>query len=203
MRRARVRPCGWSWLPHPALCGSPTPYRWRRRLLLGEHPVQLAEIAALQAAAQHVGRNLTCALRIKLVSRRELKLSIGASQRSLKTSTEKALRLDHDHASGAAIRVTVGQPEEGHRVSAALPATVATPHAIRFAITLQDLACDVMSARQSSGRTLTAGEAVQGWGTVEARRRSHRDGEGCRGIQGAGHEADGNAAGPEDGGACI
>ena len=67
--------------------------------------MQLLEIAAIQAAAQQVGRNLVCTLRIKLVPRRKLKLSIGSSQRSPETSMEKVAGLDHDHAGNAAVRI--------------------------------------------------------------------------------------------------
>jgi hypothetical protein len=67
--------------------------------------VQLPEIAAIQAAAQHVGRNLARTLRIKLVSRRELKLSIGDSRPSVDTSMEKVAGLDHDHAANPAVRI--------------------------------------------------------------------------------------------------
>jgi precorrin-6B methylase 1 len=45
--------------------------------------MQIPKIAAIQAAAQHIGRNLACTLRIKLVPRRELKLSIGTRRAML------------------------------------------------------------------------------------------------------------------------
>jgi hypothetical protein len=59
------------------------------------------------------------------VPRHELKLSIGTGQRSLETSMEKVVGLDHDHAGNAAVRIAgnaalriaVGQPEEGHGLS--------------------------------------------------------------------------------------
>jgi hypothetical protein len=104
-------------------------HRWRGRLLLDKHLVQLPEIAAIQAAAQHVRRNLACALRSKLVPGHEFKIAIGTSQRNLETSMEKAGGLDHDHAGNAAVRIAdnaalriaVGQPEEPHQVSLSLP----------------------------------------------------------------------------------
>jgi hypothetical protein len=67
--------------------------------------VQLPEIAAIQAAAQHVRRYLACALRIKLVPGHEFKIEIGTSQRNLETSMEKAGGVDHDHAGNAAVRI--------------------------------------------------------------------------------------------------
>jgi hypothetical protein len=89
--------------------------------------VELLEIAAIQAAAQHVLRDLLGALRVKLVPGHEFKIAIGTSQRSLEASMQKAGGLDHDHAGNAAVRIAdnaavriaVGQPEEGHRVSVA------------------------------------------------------------------------------------
>jgi hypothetical protein len=40
---------------------------------------------------------------------------IGAGQRSLETSMEKAVGFDHDHPGSATIRMEVGQPEELRR----------------------------------------------------------------------------------------
>jgi hypothetical protein len=62
--------------------------RWR--LFLDQHPVQLLEIAVVEKPADHVRRDLLGAERGKQVSGRELELSIGAGQRSLETSIEKA-----------------------------------------------------------------------------------------------------------------
>jgi hypothetical protein len=74
--------------------------------------VQLPKIALVEKPTDHVRRDLACALQIKLVPGRELKPSIGACQRSLETSMEKAVGIDHDQASSAAIRMAVGNPEE-------------------------------------------------------------------------------------------
>jgi hypothetical protein len=50
---------------------------------------------------------------------RAMKCFPVAGQRSLETSMKKASRVLHDHAGRAAIRMAVGQPETGHRVSVA------------------------------------------------------------------------------------
>ena len=58
------------------------------------------------------------AVLVKLLPGHKFKIAIGAGQRSLETSMQKpAAGLDHDHASGAAIRMAIGQPEEGRSVS--------------------------------------------------------------------------------------
>jgi hypothetical protein len=72
--------------------------------------VQLLKIAVIEKPANHVRRDLACALRIKLRPGRELKPLIGAGQGSHETSMEEATGLDHDHASRA-----IGQPEESRR----------------------------------------------------------------------------------------
>jgi hypothetical protein len=59
-------------------------------------------------------RNHLRADRVKLMSGRKRKISIGSGQRSFERSMQKAAGLDHDHASGAAIRMAIGQPKEGH-----------------------------------------------------------------------------------------
>jgi hypothetical protein len=41
------------------MTANPPSHRWRRRLLLDEHLVQLPEIAVIQEAAQHVRWDLT------------------------------------------------------------------------------------------------------------------------------------------------
>jgi hypothetical protein len=56
---------------------------------------------------------------VKLPSGLELKRSIGPSQRSLQATVEKVAGLDHHDAGCAAVRVAVGQPEEGHGLSVA------------------------------------------------------------------------------------
>jgi hypothetical protein len=45
---------------------------------------------------------------------RKLKTAISFGQRSLETGMEKAVGLDHDHASSAAIRMAMCQREEWH-----------------------------------------------------------------------------------------
>jgi hypothetical protein len=77
--------------------------------------VQLPKIAVIEKPADHVRRDLARALRVKLVPGHELESSIGAGQRSLETSMEKAARLDHDHASGTIVRMAINQPEERRR----------------------------------------------------------------------------------------
>jgi hypothetical protein len=79
-------------------------------------PVQLPEIAIIEKPADHVRRDPLGADQVKLASGRELKIPIGASQRSLKTSMEKVAGLNHDHPSGVAIEMAIGQPEELRRV---------------------------------------------------------------------------------------
>jgi hypothetical protein len=84
-------------------------------VFLDEHAVQLPEIAVTEKSADHVRRNQLGADRVKLVSRRELKTAIGAGQGSLETGMEKARAgLNDDHSGSAAVRIVVGQPEEGH-----------------------------------------------------------------------------------------
>jgi hypothetical protein len=46
---------------------------------------------------------------------RELKLSIGAGQRSHETSMQKTTGVDHDHAGSVAIGMAIDQPEELRR----------------------------------------------------------------------------------------
>jgi hypothetical protein len=65
--------------------------------------------------ANHILGDLLGAERVKLVSARELKLLLGTCQRSLETSLEKAAGLNHDRASGATVRMAIGQPEELRR----------------------------------------------------------------------------------------
>jgi hypothetical protein len=64
-------------------------------------------------------RHLACVLPVKLVPGQELQPTIHAGERGLETSTEKAMRLDHDHAGSVAVRMAVGQPKEGHGLSVA------------------------------------------------------------------------------------
>jgi hypothetical protein len=118
--------CG-SLFAHFAPSSSRLPsHRGCRRLLLDEHPVKPPKIAVIDKRADHVLRDLACALLIKPVPGRELKTAIGASQRSLETSMEKAVGVvDHGDTGRAAIRMAVGQPEEGHPFNLALPATFA------------------------------------------------------------------------------
>jgi hypothetical protein len=97
-----------------ASCGRPPSHRWRRRLLLDQHPVQLSKIALIEKPADHVRRDLACALRVELVPRHELEALICAGQRSHEACVEKARAgLDHNHPCGATVRMAVGQPEEG------------------------------------------------------------------------------------------
>jgi hypothetical protein len=63
-------------------------------------PSRVTDAAVVEKPADHVRRDLARALQVKLVSGRRLELSIGAGQRSPETSTDKAVGLDHDHASG-------------------------------------------------------------------------------------------------------
>jgi hypothetical protein len=74
--------------------------------------VQLPKIALIEKPADHVRGDHLGADRVKLVSKRELELSISAGQRRLETSVEKAAGLDHDRAGSAAVRVAVGDLEE-------------------------------------------------------------------------------------------
>jgi hypothetical protein len=61
------------------------------------------------ASAHHVGRDLARALLVKPVPGCELETAIGPSQRSLETSTEKAVGFDHDHAGSTAVRMAISQ----------------------------------------------------------------------------------------------
>jgi hypothetical protein len=79
--------------------------------------VRLPEIAVAEKPTDHVRRDLAGALRINLVPGRELKTAIGASQRSFETSMEKAVGVDYGDTGSAAVRIAIGQPEEGHRSS--------------------------------------------------------------------------------------
>ena len=54
--------------------------------------MQLLEIAVIEKPADHVRRDLLGGERLKLMSGRELELSIGTGQRSRETSMEKADR---------------------------------------------------------------------------------------------------------------
>jgi hypothetical protein len=74
--------------------------------------VRLPQIAVVEKTTHHVRRDLACALLVKPVPGHELKLSIGAGQRSLETTIQKAVGLDHDNAGSPAVRMAVGQPEE-------------------------------------------------------------------------------------------
>jgi hypothetical protein len=49
------------------------PHRWRRRLVLVQRPAHLPEITIIEMPADHVRRDLACALRVKLLPGRELK----------------------------------------------------------------------------------------------------------------------------------
>jgi hypothetical protein len=51
----------------------------------------LLEIAVIEKPADHVRRDLACALQIKLVPGRELKPAIGTGQRSLQTSMQEGV----------------------------------------------------------------------------------------------------------------
>ena len=83
--------------------------------------MQLPEIPVIEKAAHHVLGDLPRGVLVELAPRHESKIAIGTSQRGLETRMEKASALDHDHASGAAIRMAVGSAG-----SLALPA--ALPH---------------------------------------------------------------------------
>jgi hypothetical protein len=78
------------------------------RVEFHERPLEPPEIAVIQKAAHHLGRDLLGAERVKLVSGRGVDLSIGAVRRSLETSMDKLARFDHHHAGNAAIWITVG-----------------------------------------------------------------------------------------------
>jgi hypothetical protein len=89
--------------------------------------MQLPKIAVIQEPPDHARGNLACTLRLKLVPGHELKIAVGAGQCSLEPSVEKAAAgLHYDHAGSAAIRMAIGQPEEGHPLNLALPAAAAT-----------------------------------------------------------------------------
>jgi hypothetical protein len=60
----------------PTLGGRLSSHRWRRRLLLDQHPVQLPQLIVIKKPADHVRRDLACALRVKLVPGRELEQPI-------------------------------------------------------------------------------------------------------------------------------
>jgi hypothetical protein len=82
--------------------------------LAGERPVLSIGQVPFAGTTDHVRRDLTCALLVKLVSGRKLEPSVGTGQRSFETSMEKAVGFDDDHAGRATIRMAIGQPEEGH-----------------------------------------------------------------------------------------
>lgn len=113
--RLTLRPCGGSRFADPPLRSRPPSHRWRGRLLLDQHLVQLAEIAVIDKPADHVHRDLACASPDQAGAR----TGTQALERSLQTRMKKAVRFDHDHAGSAAVRMAVGQPKEGHRLSVA------------------------------------------------------------------------------------
>jgi hypothetical protein len=70
----------------------------------------LPQIAVVEKPADHVRRDLTCALLVKPVPGHEA--SIGTGKRSLEASMKKPDGLDDDHAGSAAVKMAIGQPEE-------------------------------------------------------------------------------------------
>jgi hypothetical protein len=77
--------------------------------------MQLLKIAVIEKPTDHVRRNQPGTERVKLVRGGKLEASIGAGQGSQEACVKKPARLDYDHASGAAIRVSVAQPEKRRR----------------------------------------------------------------------------------------
>jgi hypothetical protein len=59
--------------------------------------------------ALSVHPEIACALLVELVPGHEFKITVGAGQRSLETSVEKAGGLDHDHAGSAALEEWLDQ----------------------------------------------------------------------------------------------
>jgi hypothetical protein len=72
---------------------------------------------------------------------------------------EEAMGLHHDHAGSAAVRMAVGQPEEGHPVSLSLPAAAATPQAALRSVAVTSLRSIAWRACQIANRSAKCVEA--------------------------------------------
>jgi hypothetical protein len=77
--------------------------------------MQLPKIAVIQKPADHVCRDLRSADRVKLAPVRKIETEIQAVDLGFEPGLQNVGRIDHDYAASAAIRMAVGQPEEGHR----------------------------------------------------------------------------------------